>query len=51
MFANFIKFVIISNTKRAERAEKIAILLAYKIDRKDVLRYSVMEHARMADRF
>ncbi len=32
MFANFIKFVIISNTKRVERAEKIAILLAYKID-------------------
>lgn len=32
MFANFIKFAIISNTKRAERAEKIAILLAYKID-------------------
>lgn len=32
MFANFIKFVIISNTKRAERVEKIAILLAYKID-------------------
>lgn len=29
MFANFIKFAIISNTKRAE---KIAILLAYKID-------------------